>query len=294
VKRTFSRFERAAGLFVFATLLTIGVAAGVIATKQGLFEAKTNFVFYLTEASDLREGASVELAGLAIGKITDIELAKDRRVQLTLAIRRRFADRLGQGSQVRIIRPFVLGEKIVEIVPSDSDLPLQKNMELTVMESIDALDLLRGKSLSENINRISNILNNIDGITKQANQQKHLQQTIANLANLTNGLKTVMPYYTSHASQVGNDMAQITKNIALLTDQMNALMPTVQEIAKTAPESSRLLTETLRETSLLMRAVQRTFLIRGRVEEIREEEKSIRVPASQEMPKMGDTPEFIH
>ncbi len=242
-----------------------------MAMRQGWFERRMSYVIYAHSATDLRAGTKVEMSGLPVGKITDVTLNPQRRIQITLAVRRRYAQQITIGTQARILRPFIVGEKSIELLPAEGTQLALDGSELELQES----------SSGNPLAKLTSLIENLEGVARQANKKGQLEQTVTNLAALTREMKKALPYYTKNADEMSKNLHGITRNLNSISEQMNALMPALNEMAKTAPETSKILTESLLETKILVKAIQRNFFIRGNAEDVRrEEEEKKRAPAS--------------
>ncbi len=69
----------------------------------------------------MREGATVRLAGVQIGRVTDVQPAPEPggKVRVDLTIGRQFANRIRRDSVARIETQGLLGDRIVEITVGD-------------------------------------------------------------------------------------------------------------------------------------------------------------------------------
>ncbi len=78
-------------------------------------------------------------------------------------------------------------------------------------------------------------------------------------------------------------MRLMMKNVVLLTNELNKTMPAMaeamREMGPEMPQTARRAVEALNEATILIKAMQKSLLLRSNVQEVREEEKS-RLPAS--------------
>ena len=72
-------------------------------------------------------------------------------------------------------------------------------------------------------------------------------------------------------------MGQMVTNLNVLTAEMQKLAPAIAAIAPDLPKTSLKAVEALNETVVLLKALQKSFLLRGNVEEVCEQERQ---PAS--------------
>ena len=96
------------GAFILAGLGVFLAIIYLLGAQARYFERKYDLVAEFGEVGGLIEGATVRLAGVQIGRVTDVALAGEPggKVQVTLTIARRFADRIrarlrGAGSSPR-------------------------------------------------------------------------------------------------------------------------------------------------------------------------------------------------
>src|SRR5262247_4131297 len=105
------------GIFVMVALVGFVGVIYVLGARARLFEARYTIHAEFTEVGGLREGATVRLAGVQIGRVTDVHLPPQpgAKVRVDLTIGRQFADRIRRDSIARIETQGLLGDRIVEI-----------------------------------------------------------------------------------------------------------------------------------------------------------------------------------
>ena len=113
------------GIFI---LVAVGAFLGMIyalGARARLFEAKYTIHAEFTEVGGLTEGATVRIAGVQIGRVSDVNLPGQPggKVRVALAIAERFADRVRKDSVARIETQGLLGDKIVEITVGTAGAP---------------------------------------------------------------------------------------------------------------------------------------------------------------------------
>jgi phospholipid/cholesterol/gamma-HCH transport system substrate-binding protein len=274
--------QRAAGIFLAACGGLVLAMLINMAIRQGWFERKVSFFLVSDSAGSLRTGTNVEINGMIVGKVAEIYLGTDDKVRIVLSIRSQYSKRITLGTEARIVHPLLMGERTIELRTS-SELLAQApdGSELRLLDSVDPISFLKGDGLANTLTSISSLLTNLDGIAKQANQKKNLENTIGNIAALTAEMRKALPHYTDNAVEMSKNISGITRNLNSISTQINELMPVVQELAKAGPTTSQNLAETLKETKILVKALQRNFFIRGNANDVRDEESAKeRAPAS--------------
>ncbi len=328
MKTKFNKSERIAGLFVITAVvgsLAIGVA---VAIKKGLFETKIHLSAELKNADGVHEGTQVLIAGLKAGSVSDVKLISNERILVQFEIGQSYGEHLREDSVVRLMRPFIIGEKVLEVtVGSDSEKRLAENALLKSEETVDLMDLASGRSLGKYLSsmtsmtenakfiiekmldpkRSTNILKMFDdmqplvknmvGISgeansmmKQMNQRKQLVHLVDNLAVMTDEVNLMIPEFRKQSPQMAGDIAKITRSMAVLSDQLQKTLPALIELGPEIPKASRRAFEALDETVITLKALQKSFLMRGNVKEVREEELARQEEAAKRLPASSKAP----
>ena len=105
------------GVFV---MIALGAGLGLIyllGSQARYFERKYDIFAEFPEVGGLIEGATVRLAGVQIGRVTDVVLAPEvgGKVRVTLTVARRFSERIRKDSRARLVTQGLLGDRLVEI-----------------------------------------------------------------------------------------------------------------------------------------------------------------------------------
>lgn len=277
----FNPFERAVGVFITGTIvgsLFIGVG---IAIKKNWFEEKDFYSTYTNTANNIRVGAVVQIAGMKVGSIEQVELDQNQKIKVTFSVLKKYERSVTEGARVQFVRPFIIGDKIINItqgalggqlIASGAVLPLE--------ETPDLLDLISGDKIQPMIAKVDLILTNVNDalilgkdIASQVGNKKQLQTTMANIAYASEQLKKVLPHFVNNTPQMTANVTTMVENLTALTKGMKELQPFVAEVVKTMPEGSKKAVEALNESVMVLRAMQKSFLLRGSVEEMKQAEK---------------------
>jgi len=131
------------GVFVLVALAAFLVMVYALGARARLFEAHYTIHADFTEVAGLTEGATVRLAGVQIGRVTDVRLPGEPggKVRVDLTIARRYADRIRRDSIARIETQGLLGDKVVEVTVGTAAAPALKPGD--VLAARDPTDLAR-------------------------------------------------------------------------------------------------------------------------------------------------------
>lgn len=320
MKVSFNKFEKVAGLFVGIAILSCVVAMGGIAIKNGWFALKVSYQTELDSADGIHAGTVVQIAGLRVGSVTRVELLGKNKVRVEFEVIEKFSSKIREDSYVQMFRPFILAEKVLEVsVGSEEQGLLAAGSLIPMQAGSDLMDLLSGKKMGSMLSSFDNLaesmkvlgsafsnpkrtqalvdmLDRLDPLVKNlnvmsieigkigvaANKQKRADAIIENIANISEELERAVPAFTKEIPDVGTQMAQIVKNLNVLTTEFQKLTPAISAVAPDLPRTSRRAVEALDEAVVLLKAMQKSFLLRGKVEEVREQES--RRPANNSEP----------
>lgn len=314
MKVKFNKFERVAGLFVLLAIGGVILTALSAAIKQGWFETKVHYFTTFENADGIHQGTLVQMSGLRAGAVDSVELESDNRIRVGFHVLGKFQDRIRENSTVQLIRPFIIGERVLEIaVGSDQFQPLPDQAHVKSVETVDLMTLMSGKSMNNYLSKLGGILESMQVIvdafadksraesmvrvidrldplmknlntmsteviklSKQATKDDGVQKLVGNLAVTTTEINKILPELNNQNPELAKDLAVMTQNLAMVT---KALGPAVQHVEAELPGASVRLVEALNETVVVLKAMQKSFFMRSSVQEVREEEAQ-RVPAN--------------
>jgi len=129
--------ERSVGLFVLAALGCLGYFALKLGTLQITPAETYSIEARFSNASGLIVGSQVSIAGVPIGSVTEMKLAKDFSAIVGLKIQKQYPLPIDSIASIR--GHGLLGDKYVSISPGSEDQILQAGARITETES--AVDL---------------------------------------------------------------------------------------------------------------------------------------------------------
>jgi phospholipid/cholesterol/gamma-HCH transport system substrate-binding protein len=286
-----SHFERVAGLFILVALLGGGLTIMTAAIKQGWFSEKIHYITYFENADGLHQGTKVQMAGLQAGAVDDIDLEADNKIRVRFHILGKFKDKVRDDSKAQLIRPFVIGERIMDIsVGSSKAKVLEPGALIQSEESMDLMQVMSGKYLGQYMKETTSMLKNLKTVLEAFLSQDRTEKMVQIFDQLNPLLKnmnrmSVEVAKLSLQATEGENMRVMMKNVVILTEELNKTLPKVsaamQEIGPEMPKTAKRAVEALDEATVLIKALQKSLLLRSSVEEVRTEEKKQRRPAHQ-------------
>jgi len=136
--------EIIAGIFVLASLALLLVIVVFISGRENVFEAHYQITGLFKSAGGLQTGAEVQLAGIKVGAVGDIEFGPQKKVQVKMNISRRVQTRIRTDSVANIRTMGLMGDRYVEITLGSSNLPMIPNGgEIKTSEPFELSDLVQ-------------------------------------------------------------------------------------------------------------------------------------------------------
>lgn len=309
VKVKLSRIERIAGLFVAGTLVGCLMITVVMAVKKGWFESTVTYFAEVPTADGLHSGTDVQMSGLRIGAVDEVAFDRGNRVKIRFHIKQKYQEQIRSDSQLTVLRPFVIGEKVLDIsVGTEQAEVLKEGSAVQVASSYDFMDVFSGKKLgpflgllegmsanvkvladalskterSENLIKLLDLtlplVQNMNAMAaetvktlKPLNRDKQVEVLLGQVVSLSQQLNKVLPTITENTPQ-------LVQSLVALTKTFEQLIPALNVIAPELPTASKRALQALDETVVTLKALQKSFLLRGNVKEVREEERK---PASE-------------
>ncbi|PIR18090.1 MAG: hypothetical protein COV46_01495 [Deltaproteobacteria bacterium CG11_big_fil_rev_8_21_14_0_20_49_13] len=223
--------EARVGIFALVALFLIGFITVKVGSRSFIFSSGYEIKLTIDSAIGIRPKTPVEIAGIKIGKVKDIELVDSRMAMLTLKIDGDVS--LPPDSKAMVRAKGFLGDVVVEIIPGYSPLvPLKNgsdieyagqsgdvNILLTQFNSIAGDVKAVSSSLKEMIagdqtSPMWHIVKNLEAFTKTlADNQGNFNKVSDNLAALTESLSGTIVQSRENVEESIQRISSITKKI---------------------------------------------------------------------------------
>lgn len=169
---------KAAILLAFLVAL-ICSAAGYLMYARGAFESTQDLVLLADDAEGVAVGMDLTFSGFPIGRVSRIELGKDGKARMIVAVAEKDAHWLRTSSVFTMERPIVGSTRLRAFTGIPEDPPLEAGAERTLLVGDVAAEIpllvASAKQLIENLNGLSDA-------------QSALSTTLANVQTLTDKL----------------------------------------------------------------------------------------------------------
>lgn len=306
----FNKFERVAGIFVGLAFFGFLIFMASVAVKQGWFETKVYYYTVFQNADGVHTGTTVQMAGLKAGSVEDVELLSDNSIHVRFYVLSKFREKIKADSTTQLVRPFIIGERVLEVAVGSEEAKLVAgDGKITSVETVDLMTLMSGKQIGKHLNLVSGMLDNmrvlaeaffdknrtqsfikmfdridplirnmnvmaqeVVKLAKQANKDEQLGVVLSRVAVTTHELNKLLPQITEQAPHLVKDMSEMVANLSVLTQEFKVVIPALAAIAPDLPRTTRRAVEALDEAVVLIKSMQKSFLMRGSAREVREEE----------------------
>jgi phospholipid/cholesterol/gamma-HCH transport system substrate-binding protein len=291
----FNKYERIAGLFVVIACAGAVAATAVAAIKKGWFATKVPYSLVVGTADGLRIGTPVTISGFRAGEVSDVELMSAEKIVVHLELVEKYAKEIHEDAQAMIIRPFIFGDKTIEItVGSESAAHLPPHSVLKVQATMDIMDLVSGKTLGPVLGTLEGLMANMSRLAQAFADPKRteafvkmfdrMDPLIVNMSKmsievtkLTGELNQFVPQLRQESPQIGTELSQLVGQLHRLT---TTIEPVFKDIGPDLPRVSRRAIEALDEVVVTLKAMEKSFFLRGNVKDVKEEEVEQRKPAN--------------
>ena len=201
--------EAKVGMFTLITLIIIAWATVQVSDRSAVSGGGYDLSFAIETATGLKTKAPVELAGVEVGIVKRIELAKDNRARIVILVNDKV--KLPVDSQAVLRTRGFLGESYIELIPGSSRDILQEDNAINQAHRSGDLNTL----ISE-IGDIANDMKTVSGnIRKQAGPDKDapVNLIIDNLQEFTRAIKEVTVRNTENIDRIAVNLANLTSEL---------------------------------------------------------------------------------
>lgn len=239
------------GVFVSLALVLCMVVIFMLDGKQSLFERNISINAKFQDISGLRQGASVFLAGMNVGTVSDIRFPKElneKEVIVEMEVSARFQDRIREDSDAAIVTQGLLGDKVILIkVGSPAAKEIQEGAYLKTYKAFSVDSIAQdGGELVENLKELTKSMNEVLKDVKEKKSFLHAliydykgADIIAEVASISRGANRLVreietgkgvlhaliydkadPQMAKNLSSAIGNMKKTTDNLAAVTQRI--------------------------------------------------------------------------
>jgi phospholipid/cholesterol/gamma-HCH transport system substrate-binding protein len=174
------RLKLRVGVFVLIGVAAFLAMVYALGARARLFEPRFTVYADFVEVGGLVEGATVRLAGVQIGRVSEVILPSEPggKVRIEMSIARRFRDRIRKDSVARIETQGLLGDKLIEITVGSAAAPAVNPED--VLASREPFDI--GRVMNESAQVVQSVSALADSLRETAealNQSRLIEEATA-------------------------------------------------------------------------------------------------------------------
>jgi phospholipid/cholesterol/gamma-HCH transport system substrate-binding protein len=151
------------GVFMLVGLTVLVTAVLLLGSKNGLFTQKSTLYAYFGDINGLVVGAPVRLAGLDVGRVSQIEFPEDlreRQARVEITVQDHYLQRLRSDSRAFVDSKGLLGDKLVNLTIGSADQPPLKDG--------DTIATRKSISLEDLTQKVDQVVTSVTRVTDQA------------------------------------------------------------------------------------------------------------------------------
>lgn len=211
---------------VFITSLTAIAMVMIISIgkENSIFDTKIDIKARVANVSNLKPGSYVELKGIRVGSVEEINIVSEDEVEIVMRILEKQLKWIKKDSKVSISTAGLVGDKFVEIYKGTKEAEVL-NPETEVLVSEDLTDLKKIITKGDTIATITErILTKLDNVLHNLGDGKALVDTVNSLNKSAANLEKI----TSELNQA--NMGKMVSNINSSMDRLNRSTNSLEKI----------------------------------------------------------------
>ncbi len=177
------------GIFIAGLTAVLMVMIASIGKENSIFEPKIDIKARVANVSNLKAGSYVELKGIRVGAVTEINIVSEEEVEITMTILKKELKWIKEDSKVSISTAGLVGDKFVEIYKGTKDARGFKPKK-DVLLSEDLTDLKKIMTKGDSIATVTDrIMVKLDTILYNLGDGKTVVDTVNNLNKASSNLE---------------------------------------------------------------------------------------------------------
>ena len=242
------------GVFVLVAVLAFLTTIYALGARARLFESRYTIYADFTQVAGLVEGATVRLAGIQIGRVSNITLSSEPggKVRVAMSVTRQYGNRIRKNSIASIATQGLLGDKIVEISVGTAGAP-----------AVQAGEGLATRDPFEITDAVSQSAETIKGVTALAESLRKTAETL-NQSGLIEDAAATVRTARALADSLGKDASATLKSARGVTERAGRLVDQIEQgrgwahaLLYEEPEALRRLNAVIVSTQAMLDRVDR-------------------------------------
>lgn len=201
------------GAFVIAGAILLIVGLYSIGKSKNMFGKTFTLSCEFTDVNGLSVGNNVRYSGIDVGIIDKIEFVNDSSIKVVMLLDEKIKKYIRSNSIAAIGTDGLMGNKLVNITPGTSDVPLvEDNSQIRSIKIVDTEEMLRTLDMTNR--NISIITGNLKEITNNVNRSRGTLYTILMDTMLAKSVENTLVnirYVSNNLVETSQQLSDITK-----------------------------------------------------------------------------------
>ncbi|MCK4841385.1 MAG: MCE family protein [Methylococcales bacterium] len=246
--------EQLVGAFFIITLLVISSLVIFKIHSAKMFDETITFHTYMTNAQGISTETLVNISGIEVGKVSNIDIAEDNKVHIEFFIYKSFEKLIRTDSTGELSKLSLIGNSVIIITAGSPGLPLlPAKSVLNIKEPITTDDLIEG--IKPVINNMETIMTNLAAIVKVIEPDsikegsRNLISVMKNLNHITQKISTGQGlvgkaiYDNQQAEQLTSVLNRVEKILQKIEQRVDETQPLIKNVTVLGNESRNMVSE---------------------------------------------------
>jgi ABC-type transporter Mla subunit MlaD len=232
------RLETKVGLFVFIGLVLLAGLLIQFSKGASLFHGTYELHLHASNVGGLKERASVLLAGVQVGSVSQIQLADDSR-SVTILLKIYKQNKIYGDARFVIEQSGFLGDQYVAIVPTANQAPyLTNNAVVDCEEPFNLQEVARSaagfvnriddtaQKLDASITDLRRVVLNVNTLTNFSVTMNNMRTVSEQAMDTMNGINAVIATNSSQVGLAVSNMLFFSQELTWMANSANSLLAT--------------------------------------------------------------------
>lgn len=218
------------GIFISALFTVLMIMIVSIGKENSVFDPKVNLISHVDNVKNLKPGCYVELKGIRVGTVTEINIISEDEVEIISSILESELKWIKQDSKVSVSTAGLVGDKYLEIYSgSKTAAPFNPEKDFLTSENLADMKqiITKGESIATITERILTrfdlILLNMDGGQKIVETLNSLNRASSNIEKISKELAE------AHLGQTVQNVNQSMAKLEKASTSMEKIMSRIEK-----------------------------------------------------------------
>ena len=234
-----------------------------IGNKNFWFSSITHYKTLIKNAEGLRSGADITISGFIVGKVINLKVNDDNKIEVDLGVYSEMAHKINKGTKAKVLSSYLIGQKKISLIPNPLKTDrLEKNGIILSSDTQNLTDMISSENISDAIMRLDKLTTNIEtslgsmGKLSEAVNSKLIKNKL--IQSTLKDTKLFIRPFKNNSKKV-NELLVLAHSLA-------------NEINKN-PNMTRNVATALQEAIITLKAIQKTWILENHVEKLKNKEK---------------------